>query len=457
MRTQRGVVWPYLLLGVALVGALSFGWYQTRLKNQLALDAENKYMSAFHKLKWTSENIEDRTARLMATNDPQLQESLLADLRVYSAQAVEHMAVLPLLTTNTPRIESFLNTLREQSDLMHNRINQGQALSPDDWTRLTDMRKQSVFFESELGNMLGLVGNGMIRWRDTVRVTGPTQSGTATTPITKSVAQLETALTPPPGEEQTLSPEAGPLARPRTDPGPRVDAAAAVLAVKKFVDMPLKSEPVVTGTSDPTDEAHTFSLYFVNAVKQNNTPLNFGISVHGGHVIYMLDGRPVSEKRFTVPQLVERARQMLEKRGYHALEYISSAENDGTLIMDFAPMEQGAAVMVDNIKIMLAMDNGELVGFDAKNYWINRHSRKDLGKPQLNAGAARGRLAPRLKAEGQPRLALIADRRSRERLVWEFAGAIDQERFRVFVDANTGAEVDVQRITGDPSPPLNKG
>ncbi|MDF2627722.1 MAG: hypothetical protein K0R39_1553 [Symbiobacteriaceae bacterium] len=455
MRSQRGVVWPYLLLGVALVGALSFGWYQTMQKNRLALDSENKYMSAFHKLKWTSENIEERTARLLATNDRDLQESLLADLRVYSAQAVEHMSVLPLVNTNHPRIENFLNTLREQSDLMHNRLNEGQSLTEQDWTLLTDMRKQSVFFEEELSNLLGIVRQGHIRWADTVRVTGAGQSGTRNTPIIKSVVALEKALTPPPGEENSLSPQNDPLKAPRVDPGPRVDQAKAIAAVKNFVDMPLKGEPTVTGVSDPEDQEHTFSLYFINAVKENGTPLNFGISVHGGHVIYMLDGRAVKEKTFTVPQLVERARKMLEKRGYRNVSYISAAENDGTLVMDFAVVENGVAVMVDKIKVMLAMDNGELVGFDAKNYWINRHSRQ-LGRPKLNVDQARAHLAPRLKAEGGGRLALIADRRYQERLVWEFRGSVDDQRFRVFLDASTGEEVDVQRIVGDPAPPLNE-
>lgn len=454
MRSQRGVVWPYLLLGVALLGAFGFGWYQTRQKNQLALDAENKYMSAFHKLKWTSENIEERTARLLATNDPQLQESLLADLRVYSAQAVEHMSVLPFVNTNTPRIESFLNTLREQSDLMHNKINQGQPLSNEDWTQLADFRRQSVFFEQELSNVLGLVSLGHIRWRDTVRVTGPAQSGTKATPITKSVVLIEKALTPPPGEEKTLSPQNASLKAPRVDPGPLVDQGAAIAAVKRFVDLPLKGEPTVTGVSDPQDREHVFSLYFINAVKENGTPLNFGVSVHGGHVIYMLDGRAVTTKQFTVPQLIDRARLMLEKRGYRSVSYVSAVENDGTLVMDFAVVENGVAVEVDKIKVMLTMDNGELAGFDARNYWINRHSRQ-LGKPKLTVDKARSYLAPRLKVEGGARLALISDQRYQERLVWAFEGIVDDQRFKVYVDANTGEEVDVQRVAGDPAPPLN--
>jgi len=242
MRPQRGVVWPYLLLSAALIGALGFGWYQTRLNRQYALEIENKYMSAFHKLKWTSENIEERFANLMATNNPRLQESLLADLRVFSAQAVEHMAVLPLLTVDTPRIQQFLNTLRERSDEYHYKLSQGELLTEADWQQLAELRKQAVVFEEQLSNVLGLVGNNVIRWRDTVRATSPMQSGMAETPITKSVLELDEALAAPPGEENALAAGdvTGPLKRPRTDPGPRVDEATAREAVKQLLGEPLQ-------------------------------------------------------------------------------------------------------------------------------------------------------------------------------------------------------------------------
>lgn len=457
MKSQRGVVWPYLVLSVALVGALVFGTYQTQQKNRLALETENKYMSAFHKLKWTSENVEERTAKLMATNDRIMQQALLSDLRVYSAQAVEHMSVLPFMTTNTPRIENFLNSLRERSDQLYEKLNRGGTLSQEDWTQLAELRKQSVFFESELSNLLGLVGGGMIRWRDTVRNTAPNQTGQTPTPITKSVIQLDQRLAPPPGEENALAPEAaGPMPRPRTDPGPPVGPGQAVAAVRRFVDMPLKADPVVTGPSDPGDKLHEFSLYFMEAVKTNGLKMNFGVSVHGGHVVYMIDGRPVTQKAFNQTQLVEKARTMLRKWGYATAEFVSAAENDGTLVMDFAPLEQGVYVQTDRVKVMLAMDNGELVGFDARNYWMNRHARQ-FKRPTLPKEEALKRVAPRLKVEGEPRLALIADRRSQERLTWEVRGSVDDQRFLVYLDANSGEELDVERLAGDPAAPMGEG
>ncbi|HEY3365458.1 MAG TPA: PepSY1/2 domain-containing protein [Symbiobacteriaceae bacterium] len=456
MSTQRGVVWPYLLLSVALLGALSFGWYQTRQKNQLALDAENKYMSSFHKLKWTSENMEERTAKLMATNDTRLQQSLLADLRVSSAQAVEEMSVLPFATLNTTGIESYLNTLQNRADELHDKLAQGGSLTTADWSQMADLRRQSVTFERELSSLLGLVGTNHIRWADTVRVTSPAQSGSAATPITQSVVQMEKALTPPPGATQTPGPTPGEsLPAPKMSPGARVDATTAVKAIKAFVDLPLQGEPTFTGSSDPADKGRAFSLYFFSAKKANGTPLDFGVSIHGGHVIYMIDGRPVRDKRFTVSQLADKAAQMLRRWGYPEGRLISTAENDGTLILDFAPLETGVAVEPETIKVMLAMDNAELVGFDARNYWINRHPRT-MGAPALSETDARQRVSPRLQLEASPALSLVVDRRRQERLVWAVRGRVDDQRFRVFIDARTGQEVDIQRIAGDPAPPMNE-
>lgn len=454
MRVTQRVVWPYLLLSVALLSALSFGWYQTRQRTQLALHAENSYMAAFHKLKWNSENIEDRTARLMATSDSELQESLLADLRVYSAQAVENMSVLPLTTVSTPRITNFLNTLRQTSDEYHYKLSEGGALGDAEWSNLAELRQQAVFFEDELGNLLGLIGNNMVKWSATAKAVAPTQKVAASTPITKSVEHIDKTLAAPPGEEGAMSPQNTPLKRPRVDPGPKVDEATAAAAIKRFIDMPLKGEPRLTGESDPNDEGY-FSMYFFDAEKVNGTPLNFGVSMHGGNVVFQIDGRPIQEKNFTIEQLVDRARQMLRKWGYTDAEFVSAAENAGTLMMDFAPRQQGVSILTELIKVSLAMDNGEVVAFDARNFWINRHPRT-FEKPQVSAALARTKLAPRLKTSGQPHLSLVGDRLGRERFAWEFSAAHDDQRYFVYIDAMTGREINVLRVSGDPAPPLNE-
>src|SRR5690606_15796838 len=155
-------------------------------------------------------------------------------------------------------------------------------------------------------------------------------------------------------------------------------------AIKRFVDMPLKGEPVQTGVYDPEDKEKGLSLYYFDATKENGLPMNFGVSVHGGHVIYMVDGRAVAEKKPAPGQLIAKATEMLAKWGFDSVALVSHAENDGTLVMDFAPVAGGVAIHTEMIRVMLAMDNGELVGYDARAYWVN-HVDRDLPEPQIGA------------------------------------------------------------------------
>jgi len=494
MAKVRAAVWPYLLLSVALLGALSFGWYQTRLNRALARDAENKYMAAFHQLKWDSENIEERMARLMATNDPRQQENLLSDVRVFSAQAVMHMSTLPFGKGNTQHVTDFLNRLRERADALHDKVNSGSTLTEKDWNDLAALRKQSVAFESNLSSMLGLVGNNLVRWQDTARVTGRSRGAAGTTPIMESLARVDRALMPAtpgastagvgggrvgtsantaantaaagganaaaaagavpgappvPGQQTAMDPAAGPIPAPRMNLGPRVSPDRALAVINGFLDQPFQGTPRLTGQSDVDDRTGKLSLYFFDAVKQNGTPVHFGVSVHGGHVVYMLDGRPVTTRRYTREQLIARAKQWLARWGYPQVEFISAKDNSGTMMMDFAPIQKGVSIQTELIRVSLTMDNAEVAGFDARNYWVNHYDRK-FSPPALSAAAAQQRLSPRLKVAGPPVLTVAADRRNRERLAWKFLGQYEDQRYQVFVDATTGEEVSVLRLTGTP-------
>lgn len=446
---RRAPVWPYALLSVALVGAFAFGAWQMRLKNQLALQNENTYMQAFHKLKWTSENLEDLTTKLLASNSPHMQQALLADLRVLSAQAVDHMAALPLLTVNIERTQNYLNTLRRTATTLHDKVSEGEKLTEQEWAQLAELRKQSAYFESQMGDMLGLVGGGNIRWADTVRATHPQSSGRGATPITRSVELLEQNWQPPPGEEGALDPRKSLLKPPPRDLGPRIDEARAVQAVKEFFPDELAEEPHVHGRQDPQDEAHKFSLYYVAAKKKNGTPLDVGVSIHGGHVVFVVDGRMVKEAKFQQADLVPKGKTLLERLQYPPMEFISGVRNNNTMILTYAPVDpNGVVLLTDLVRMTFAQDNGEVLGFDATSYWQFYHERK-LQQPALSEAEARAKASPRLQVE-RARLALIANRQHEETLAWELDGRTDDQRYTVYINAQTGREENIRRLQGEP-------
>lgn len=455
MRTEntksrdRQPIWPYALLSVALVGALVFGAYQTKQKNQLALLEENKYMQAFHKLKWTSENLEDMTAKLMASNTLRMQQTILADIRVMTTQAVEHMAFLPLLTTNIQRTQNYLNSLRQTADHLHYQVGEGTPITEEQWANLRELQTQSAYFEKHMGELLSLVAGGNVRWADTVAATSPQSSGNRATPITRSLMLLEQNWQPPPGEEGAMNPANAPIEPPPRDLGPRVDHARAIEAVKEFFPDELDGDPKVIGEQDPVDKLRQFSLYFLSARKKNGTPLDIGVSVHGGHVIYVIDGRPVTEVNHEEDDLAARGKEFLLKHKYPPVEFISAAKNNNTLIMAYAPIDKnGVILLTDLIRVTYAQDNAEILGFDAVPYW-QFHKERDLKPPVLSEAAVRAAASPRLKVE-KARLMLVATRQNAETLAWELTGTMDDQQYLVYFNAYDGREESIRRLTAEP-------
>ena len=77
----------------------------------------------------------------------------------------------------------------------------------------------------------------------------------------------------------------------------------------------------------------------------------------------------------------------------------------------------------DLIKVQVALDNGEIVGFEAQGFYI-AHEEREIPKPKLSMEEARSRVSERLEIFKE-RLAIIPTNAKQEVLCYEF-----RERFK---------------------------
>lgn len=431
-RRQRVTIWA---LGGALLCALWFGMAKAGQVSRLSVEVENKYMVAFHRLKWASEGLEERLALVQAAQDAPLQLSYLAEMRVLTAQAVEQMASLPLLTPQLPQVGSFLEELRLATDKMHAQVAAGSSLTRAEVAQVAYLHGKAVQLESELGHLGEVVSTNLVHWSDAVRETDPQVVTKRTGPIVEAIHRVDAAL-------QALEPvqAIGEGAEEPIQLGQPISAAEAVEAVKRFLDQPLVGEPSVAA---PTASG-PLPVYYVAVTKATGTKLTVGVSTLGGRVLFALDGRPVTVRGQERALLVNRARALLAKWGYGEAELLSWEENAGTLLLDFAPVQDGVLLLTDQLQVTLAMDNGELVGFDARAYWQN-HSPRRLADGGISAAAALQHAAKVVEPLGAPRKVLTKDWRGVERLAWEVTGEQSGALLSIHLDAETGKELRLLR------------
>ena len=103
----------------------------------------------------------------------------------------------------------------------------------------------------------------------------------------------------------------------------------------------------------------------------------------------MLDSRAVEEKKLTDEQAIEKAKNFLKQQGFGNLTNTFHYKNDNTITVTFVGVEgDGVLIYPDQMKVKIALDNGDIVGFDAYQYWMSHHDR-NISKPAITEAEAR--------------------------------------------------------------------
>lgn len=97
----------------------------------------------------------------------------------------------------------------------------------------------------------------------------------------------------------------------------------------------------------------------------------------------------------------------------------------------------------EEIKLQIALDNGEILGFEAMNFLTFKGAASAPAYP-LTEAQARARVNKRLKIE-RVRKAVILDDRFRMVATYEFKASLNKEKFLVYINAATGDEVKLIR------------
>ena len=120
-----------------------------------------------------------------------------------------------------------------------------------------------------------------------------------------------------------------------------------------------------------------------------------------------------------------------------------SLRYDGVGIFNFAYKKDDVTIYSDLIKVSVALDNGEIVGYDANTYLMN-HQERDIPEPKLTQEAAREKVKVDYDIDSI-RLAIIP-KGSREPLCYEFKGKYRGSDFIIYINAVTGDEEEILQI-----------
>ncbi|HPZ42758.1 MAG TPA: germination protein YpeB [Bacillota bacterium] len=435
------------VLGILAIGAVAIWGNTHRLANrQMEIFLDNKYQRAFFDLASQVQQLEVLLSKSMVAADPRLDLALLMDLRQQAAFAQSNLSQLPLGDALASRTSEFLTQLGDYGNSLARQISRGEAISKDQWESLNNLYQQCVDLNRELQGMSYKVAQNNFYFSELVRQVRKNLQDTSGNAARSDLQALDQRMQNYPSliydgpfsehlekaEPKALSGQA------------EIDRNEAVNRALAFVDKDpnLEYKAVVTGDTNGRIPAYRVEVSAGEGDAKPHTQLD--VSKQGGRVIWMLQPRFPSEQAISIDEARQKALRFLKERDFGEMKPTYYMQQENTVTLNFAAVQDGVTLYPDLVKVTVALDNGEIIGAETTGYLMS-HQQRDLPEIRISREQARAEINPRLEVTGGE-LALIPVGAADEKLTYEFRGKLGEETYLIYINAENGREENILKL-----------
>jgi len=436
----RGIMIGVLTLGVA--GAAYWGYQEHQEKNAILINAENQYQRAFHDLTYRIDLLHDKIGTTLAMNSPKSLSPALADVWKLTSEAHANVGQLPLTLLPFNKTEEFLSNIGDFSYRAAVRNLDKEPLNDKEYQSLQQLYKQSEQIQNDLRKVQHMVLKNNLRWMDveaalasgkeagdntiidgfktvekTVSEYGDTEFGPAFVNMQKEDENFQYLS----GKEISKK-EAGDIAR-------------------KYAGF--KNPVNVRVTENGKGSSYGFFSVSIQDEKTKQEA-NMDITKKGGYPIWFIVSRDVNKQNVSLNEASTRAIKFLKDNNFKSLDLFESAQYDHVGVFTFVTNENNVRIYPDSIKVKVALDNGNILGFSAEDY-LRTHHQREIPSPEISSKEARSTINPNVKVM-EEQLAVIVNDLNQEVLCYEFLGTLGNDTYRIFINAKNGHEEKIDKL-----------
>lgn len=176
-------------------------------------------------------------------------------------------------------------------------------------------------------------------------------------------------------------------------------------------------------------------LYVYEAnIRNNDITKTIYATKNDGRIYQMISDRDVTEENISIDEAREYARNFIQKLGIENIEPTYYLKQDNMVTISYAAIEDDIIIYSDLIKVKVALDDGEIMTFEANGYIFN-HKQREIN-PSKSIEEAKSTLNAGINIKDE-RLAIIPTDSKDEVLTYEFKGMVEEQEFLVYVNADT--------------------
>lgn len=459
---RRGFFW--IPVGAVAILALTFWgvwtWRITAGARGLALELEAERQRSFNNMVYHVEQIQSLLGKGLAAGSTRQNMRYMGDTYYHAQAAVSNFTSLPLPAEVQATTGKFLQQVGDFSVSLLRNEAAGREMDARSRNDLTRLKRDSQVLSADLQAVAAEFNRGVHRWAPAPQFSWAALFGRA--PVTPGK----------PTDTQSQAPESM-VSGTWQQMSTTVEKMPALLYDGPFSDHVDKRAPAMSGAPVTNAEAASRIATLVPGGREyrvvGSTEVNGNlpawsfqlapgagaptasadVTKNGGHLLQYINSRITGRATIDLTRARTIGQEHLAKIGYPNMAPTYGLAEDGAATVAYAYQENGILVYPDQIKVKIALDNGEVIGVDARQYLMTHHNRT-LGVAIATAEEAEAAVNPELKIQ-RVRLALIPDQAGTgEILTYEFLTTLDGDTYLVYMNANTGLEEQIlQQVDTD--------
>lgn len=427
-----GYKWGTVIAVLVAVLLGTAGIYQFNRAERLAVAVENQYAHSFHELTDYVRDVDVLLKKSMLATGARQMSTISSEIFMQTAAAKANLAQLPVSELDLSGTSKFLSQVGDYTAYLSAKVIDNSEISAEEYqtlSRLSDYAESVSEHLNKLENQLNEQNLSFTKAAGlTAYAAGESDFASGMEDLENSLQDYPSLIYDGPFSEHIETMEPAFLKNEA-----EISQNDALSCAKRFLNDDRADGLRYTGEGNGT-----IATYNYTSGKTGERQVSISVTKKGGYVLYMLDNRDVKAETLTMQQATAKAENFLKNNGFMQMTSSYYDVSGGTATINFAATQNRVVLYSDLIKVKVALDNGEIVGFEAKGYLMS-HTNRELPEARLDAQAARGRISKHLSIDSV-RPALIPLDSKREVLTYECKGTYKNHNFLIYINAETGQE-----------------
>ncbi|RYM05380.1 germination protein YpeB [Sporolactobacillus sp. THM7-7] len=432
---------PVLIFAAVMIGLGIRLYLEQREKEAVMTLTENHYQKAYHELTYYVDMLEESLGMSLAMKERNDMRPQLAEAWRLSALALDEANDLPLTLLPFNRTNEYLSHVGSFAYNTGVRITDNRPLSSEEYRNLENLYNESKQIRDGLRDVERKVMADHLRWMD-VGTALEGQKQNQDNQVIDGLKRVDGQATAYTQGFSPENPQNSALEKKKLKPlsGPNLSQNEAAAKLKKWLGKPDADIQNISRTG----KGASIDAFKIALKNGQRTPINALVTRKGGHIVWFMRDRSFGKRRLGLYEASKRADQFMKLRGPSGMARIRQQQFGTVGVFTYTQNRQNVRVYPASIRLKVALDNGEVIAYNASDYLFNRCDNVPH-KPKLTEQAAKKLLNPNLNIK-ETRLAVFQNPLRKSILCYEVFATKGQETYRVLINANTGNQEKIELL-----------